>query len=39
MKIKHLRTLATEIFKTLNDVNANFMKEVFYLPSHETQEI
>ena len=31
MKIKHLRTLAMEIFKTLNDINLNYMKEIFYL--------
>ena len=31
MEIKHLRTLAMEIFKTLNDINLNYMKEIFYL--------
>ena len=35
MKIKSLRTLATEIFKTLNDIKPNYMKEVFYLSPHE----
>ena len=36
MKIKRLRTLATEIFKTLNDIYPNYMKEIFYLSPHET---
>ena len=25
----------TEIFKTLNDINPNYMKEMFYLSPHE----
>ena len=29
MEIKYLRTLATEILKTLNDINPNAMKEIF----------
>ena len=35
MDIKRLRTLETEIFKTLNDINPNYMKEIFYLSLHE----
>ena len=31
MEIKRLKTLATEIFETLNDINPNYMKEIFYL--------
>ena len=38
MEIKHLRTLATEIFKTLNDINPNYMKEIFCLSPHETHK-
>ena len=38
MEFKRLRTLATEIFKTLNDINPNYMKEIFYLSSHETHK-
>ena len=38
MEIKRLRTLATEIFKTLNDINPNYMKEIFYLSPHETHK-
>ena len=38
MTIKCLRTLATEIFKTLNDINPNYMKEIFYLSPHETHK-
>ena len=38
MEIKPLRTLPTEIFKTLNDINPNYMKEIFYLSSHETHK-
>ena len=30
MKIKRLRNIITEIFKTLNNQNANFMKEIFH---------
>ena len=29
IEIKKLRILATEVFKTLNDLNPSFMKEVF----------
>ena len=38
MEIKRLRTLATEIFKTLNDINPIYMKEMFYLSFHETHK-
>ena len=34
IEVKHLRNLATEIFKTLNDLNAPFMKEIFTLNSN-----
>ena len=30
MEVKRLRTLAIEIFKTLNNLNPSFMKEIFY---------
>ena len=29
IEVKHLRTLAIEIFKTINDLNPPFMKEIF----------
>ena len=29
MEIKRLRVLATEIFKTVNNLNPNYMKDVF----------
>ena len=29
MEIKRLRNLALEIFKTINDLNASFMKSIF----------
>ena len=38
MEIKRLRILANEIFKTLNDINLNYMKEIFYLFPHETDK-
>ena len=38
VEIKRLRTLATEICKTLNDINPNYMKEIFYLSPHETHK-
>ena len=38
MEIKCLRTLPAEIFKTLNDVNLNYMKEIFCLSPHEINE-
>ena len=30
MEVKKLRTLAIEIFKTLNNQNPSFMREMFY---------
>ena len=36
MEIKCLRSLATEIFKTLNDINPNYVKEIFYFSLHKT---
>ena len=30
MEVKRLRTLALEVFKTLNNINPEYMKEVFY---------
>ena len=30
MEIRRLRTLAIEIFKTLNNINPSFMKDIFY---------
>ena len=38
MEIKRLRTLATEIFKTLNDINPNYMKKIFYLSPHKAHK-
>ena len=29
MEIKRLRNLATEIFKTVNNLNPSFMKDIF----------
>ena len=29
MKIRRIKTLATEIFKTVNELNPNFMKTIF----------
>ena len=42
MKIKRLRTLAIEIFKTLNNQNPSFMRETFYRSpylSHKKQNL
>ena len=36
MEIRRLRSLALEVFKTLNDLNPNFMKEIFYYLPHST---
>ena len=38
MEIKRLRTLATEIFKKLNDISPNFMKKIICLSPHETHK-
>ena len=29
MEIQRLRTLATEIFKTINNINPSYMKDIF----------
>ena len=31
MKIRKIKTLAIEIFKTVNELNPNFMKNYFYI--------
>ena len=36
MEIKRLPTLALEIFKTLNNLNPNFMKDIFNLSPYST---
>ena len=38
MEVKRLRTLATEVFKTLNGLNPTYMKEIFYLSPYETHK-
>ena len=30
MEVKRLKTLALEVFKTLNNVNPEYMKEIFH---------
>ena len=42
LEVKRLRTLVTEIFKTLNNENSNFMREIFYRSpnvSHKKQNL
>ena len=42
MEVKRLRILAIEIFKTLNNQNPSFMREIFYRSpsvSHKKQTI
>ena len=34
MEIRRMRTLALEVFKTLNDLNPKFMKEIFNFSPH-----
>ena len=34
MEVQRLRTLALEIFKTLKNINPNFMKEIIYISPH-----
>ena len=34
MEVKQLRTIASEIFKTVNDMNPSFMKDLFNLSGH-----
>ena len=36
MEVKRLRNLALEIFKTLNDLNPEYMKEIFYKTTNLT---
>ena len=36
MEIKRLRTLALEVFKTINNLNPDFMKDIFYLSPYQT---
>ena len=36
MEIRRLRTLALEIFKTLNNLNPTFMKNIFNFSPHCT---
>ena len=38
MEIKRLRTLALEVFKTLNNLNPDFMKDIFYLSPYQTHK-
>ena len=36
MEIRRLRTLALEIFKTVNNLNPDFMKDIFYYSPYNT---
>ena len=36
MEVKRLRTLALEIFKTLNNLNPDYMKEIFFKTTNLT---
>ena len=38
MEIKRLRTLALELFKTVNNLNPDFMKDIFYLFPDQTHK-
>ena len=38
MEIKRLRTLALEVFKTVNNLNPDFMKDIFYLSPYQTHK-
>ena len=38
MELKRIRTLAIEIFKTLNDINPSYMKEIFHLSPYVTHK-
>ena len=38
MKVKRLRVLATEIYKTLNNLNPTYMKDIFKKSSHRRSE-
>ena len=36
MEVKRLRKLALEIFETLNNLNPEYMKEIFYKTTNHT---
>ena len=36
MEVKRLRTLALEVFKTLNNINPQYMKEIFHKTAFTT---
>ena len=38
MEIKRFRTLAIEIYKTLNGLNATYMRDIFNLPMNRTSK-
>ena len=38
MEIKRIQTVALEIFKTLNNLNPNFMKDIFYFSPYNTHK-
>ena len=38
MEVKRLRSLAIEIFKTLNNLNPVYMKEIFNKPTNRTSK-
>ena len=38
MEIKRLRTLALEVFKTVNNLNPDFMNDIFYLSPYQTHK-
>ena len=38
MEIKRLTTLALEVFKTVNNLNPDFMKDIFYLSPYQTHK-
>ena len=39
MEVKHLRNLALEIFKALNHLNPEYMKEIFYKTTNLTHRL
>ena len=39
MEVKRLRTLALEVFKTLNNVNPEWVKEIFHKTAFSTQRL
>ena len=38
MEIKRYRTLAIEIYKTVNDLNPAYMRDIFHLPMNRTSK-